>query len=185
MKWLLIVVVAVVVLAVVIWLAGTIIPRGHQASSRITVAEPPAQVWSVVRDFAALPSFWADLRGVERLPDRGGVEAWKQTMKNGFDLVLLVTEDSAPRRMVTTIDAPPGAAFGGRWIYELEPVAGGTQVTITEDGWIDNRFFRVVSRATGYHGTLDRYLKALGAKLEAKGAPVHLQAGEIAQLRSR
>jgi len=174
MKWLLVVLAALVAIGAIVLLTGSMIAREHRATSRIVIERPAAEVWPVVRDFAALPGFWPQMAKVERLPDRNGVEVWKQTMKNGFDLPLLVTEDAPPRRLVTTIDAPAGSPFGGRWIYELEPTGAGTQVTVTEDGWIDNKLFRVVSRVTGYHGTLDSYLKALGTRLGATVTPVHV-----------
>lgn len=52
---------------------------------------------------------------------------------------------------------------------------GGTEVSVTEDGWIANKFFRVVSKVMGYYGTLDGYLKALGAKFGDQVRPEHLE----------
>ncbi|MFZ5624521.1 MAG: SRPBCC family protein [Gemmatimonadota bacterium] len=165
--WLLIaagVVVAVVVTAV---LVGLIWPREHVASSRILVHQPPAAVRAVIRNFGNLPAWWTEIRTSERVP-QAGPERWRQTM-SGFEMVIEVVEDSMPMRLVTRIVSPPGAAFGGTWTYEITPVAGGSQVTITETGWISNPLFRAIGAATGLHRTLDGYLTALGRKL---GEPV-------------
>jgi hypothetical protein len=78
---------------------------------------------------------------------------------------LIVEEASEPGRLVTRIDAPPDAAFGGTWTYQLEPVDGGTRLTVTEDGYVSNPLFRVMMKAMGVHRTADGYLKALGTKL--------------------
>jgi hypothetical protein len=55
----------------------------------------------------------------------------------------------------------------------VAPSGGGTRVTLTEDGFVDNPFFRVVSKMMGYHSTLDSYLKALAKRLGDNAEPVH------------
>ncbi len=174
MKWLLIIIGVVAALALMTFVVGSRLPREHQAASQITIDRPIDEVWAAVRDFAAMPGYWPDMKKVERLPDRGGHEVWKQTLKNG-EITIEVAESSAPDRLVTAIDAPPGSPFGGRWIYRLERAGAATRVTVTEDGWIDNKFFRVVSKLTGYHGTLDSFLTALGAKLGSPSPPEHIE----------
>ena len=76
-----------------------------------------------------------------------------------------LTESDPPVRMVTTI-LSEGMPFGGRWIYEVEPTAGGTALTITEEGEVYNPIFRFVSRfIMGHHATATTYLQDLGRKL--------------------
>jgi uncharacterized protein YndB with AHSA1/START domain len=174
MKWLVIVLLAVAGLAGLVYLAGSLLPRTHRATSEALIRRPPDAVWAVVRDFGALSTWWPEMKSVERRPDREGREAWAQTMRNGSDLPIEVAESIAPSRLVTDIAFPPGAPFGGRWIYRLEPVPEGTRIVVTEDGWIDNKLFRVVSRLMGYHGTLDGYLRALGARLGQTVTPAHV-----------
>jgi uncharacterized protein YndB with AHSA1/START domain len=174
MKWVLIGLGALAVLAAVVMVAGSLISRTHRVSSRATLAQPPHAVWAAVRDLGALPTFWKDLTRSERLPDREGREAWTHTMKSGFAMALVVVEEDPPRRLVTEIAAPPGSPFGGKWIYQLAATPGGTEVTVTEDGWIANPIFRVVSRITGYHGSLDSYLRALGGRFGETVRPLHL-----------
>jgi hypothetical protein len=89
-------------------------------------------------------------------------------------MILIVTEERGPNLLRTTIDAPPGAPFGGTWVYELTPSGGGTVLQITEEGWIDNALFRVVSRVMGYHRTLDRYLMALARRFGETAKPEHV-----------
>jgi hypothetical protein len=94
---------------------------------------------------------------------------------SGFDVPLVITESSPPRRLVTMIDAQRGASFGGTWTYELTPDQVGTKISVTEAGWIGNPIFRTLSRFVfGYHSTLDSYLKSLGKRFgETVEQPVH------------
>ena len=69
--------------------------------------------------------------------------------------------------MVTRI-ADPHLPFGGTWTYEIAPTATGSSLTITENGEIYNPVFRFIARyIQGYTATIDNYLKALRAKLQA------------------
>ncbi|MEZ4585891.1 MAG: SRPBCC family protein [Gemmatimonadales bacterium] len=173
MKWIGIGAAAIAAQLLVAVVAGAMLPREHRASSRLSIPRPIDQVWTFVRDFGRIPSYWSDFTEVERLPDDGGREVWLE--KGSQELTIAVTEESPPTRLVTTIVAPAGAPFGGRWIYELVTTADGTDLTVTEDGWVDNKIFRVVAKAMGHHRTLDAYLTALGRKLGSASGPVHLE----------
>jgi hypothetical protein len=78
-----------------------------------------------------------------------------------------VLEADPPHKLVTRI-ADPHLPFGGSWTYEITPTATGCSLTITEHGEIYNPVFRFVARyVQGYTATIDNYLKALHAKLDA------------------
>jgi hypothetical protein len=65
--------------------------------------------------------------------------------------------------------------FSGVWTYEIEPVAAGSRVTITEDGEVFNPIFRLVARLfLGHHTTIDRCLEALGQRFGEQVIPVHV-----------
>jgi len=174
MKWVFIVVGALVALILVIAVIGALIPREHVATSTVTLRQPVDSVWKVVRDLGGVTGWWPEIRQAERLPDREGRETWRQKMKNGFDMPLIVLESQPPRRLVTKIDSPAGAPFGGSWTYEIAPAGGGSRVSVTESGWIANPIFRFMSRVVfGYYGTLDGYLRRLGKKFGEEVKPVH------------
>jgi hypothetical protein len=48
------------------------------------------------------------------------------------------------RRFVTRI-ADSSLPYGGSWTFDLRPVEGGTELTITEDGEVYNPIFRFMS----------------------------------------
>lgn len=173
MKWLLIIVGALVGLVVLVALVGAFVSRDHRATSTITIRQPVDSVWRVVRDIGSGPTWWKDIQVAQRLPDRAGHEVWRQKM-SGFDVPIIVMESSAPRTLVTQIDPTASAAFGGSWTYELAPDSSGTRISVTESGWISNPLFRFLSRFVfGYHGSLDKYLTALGRRFGEDVRPSH------------
>ncbi|MGE0355151.1 MAG: SRPBCC family protein [Gemmatimonadales bacterium] len=176
MKVALIVLGVILGLGVTVALIGLLLPREHRATSAITLLQPVDSVWAAVRGLGEMPEYWSDLKSSERIPDINGHEAWAQSAGRNFTMRLEVEEEDPPRRLVTRIDAPPGAPFGGRWIYQLAPAEGGTRLTVTEDGWVANPVFRVMSRLMGYHRTMDSYLRALGGKYGETVTPEHLDA---------
>ncbi len=174
MRIVLTILLALMVLIVLVFLVGLALPRTHRASSRITLAKPPAAVWTVVRDLGALQGVWPDLKSAKRVADANGREVWEQN-SGGFSLRLIVEESVEPTRLVTRMDAAPDAAFGGTWTYELVPAGGGTQATVTENGYVSNPLFRVVMHVMGIHRSTDGYLRALGTKLGETVTPEHVQ----------
>jgi uncharacterized protein YndB with AHSA1/START domain len=174
MRWVLFIGGGLVALGALVALIGARLPRGHMAASAVTLGQPPESVWKVIRDLGGVTGWWPEMAQVERLPDKDGREMWRQRMKNGFDMPLVVVEDHPPSRLVTRLDVPPNAPFGGTWTYDVAPAAGGTRVRITENGEINNVFFRFMSRFIfGYHGSQDGYLRRLGEKFGEAVTPVH------------
>lgn len=173
MKWVLIVVGALLGLVALMTLIGAFVPREHRATSTVTLRQPPESVWKVVRDLGGVPAWWPEIKESVRQPDKNGREVWRQKM-SGWDVPLIVLESTPGRRLVTQIDTSAGGAFGGTWTYELVPDSGGTRISVTEAGWIGNPIFRFLSRFVfGYYGSLDGYLKALGKHFGEAVLPAH------------
>jgi uncharacterized protein YndB with AHSA1/START domain len=154
--------------------AGFMLPREHRATSLAVLPAPPDSVWDVIRDLERVPSWWPEVTSAARLPDKNGEQRFQQTFDD-FTMTLVVKESVRPSRLRTEIDAPAGSPFGGSWIYELARADGGTEVRLTEDGWIANPLFRVITRITGYHRTLDHYLTALGPRFGAEVRVEHVR----------
>jgi uncharacterized protein YndB with AHSA1/START domain len=171
MKLLLIIVASLVSLALIVFLIGAMIPRRHLATSEITLRQPVDTVYKALRDLGGMPAWWSDLKTSERVAGVPG-ERWKQ-VAGGFTMQLDVTDDAPPRGFTTRIVEEKGAAFGGKWIYVLEPTNGGTTVRISEDGWIGPAPFRVMAKLGGLHRTIDGVLVALGRKFGEEVKPVH------------
>lgn len=173
MKWVLIVVGSLAALVALMAIIGALLPRDHVAGASITVRQTPDSVWKVIRDLGGAPRWWAEMKSSVRSADKDGHERWEQDV-GGFKMALLVESEEPPRRLVTRIDSPPGASFGGAWTYEIAPTPEGSRVTVTERGWIANPIFRFMSRFMfGYYGSVEKYLRALGTRFGETVSPVH------------
>ena len=164
------IVIGLAILAAVIFAIGLGIPKNHRAESRVTLEKSPDEVWSVIRNPAALVGTWSELKSARRVQGEGGREVWQQDA-GGFPMRLIIESSNPPRRLVTRIDADEKAAFGGTWTYTLTPAGNGTTVSVVEDGYVSNPLFRVMMSLMGKHRTLDGYLKALGDKFDEPVKP--------------
>ncbi len=156
-------------------LIGGWLPRSHRASSRILLNQPRPLVWAIVRNQTDIANWWPEVRQVERLSDQVGQERWRQTLGNGVAMSLVIAEAEPPQRLRTVIDAEPGAPFGGGWLYELSVAGAGTELRVTEEGWIAHPILRGVARLMGHHRTLDSYLVALAHRLGETARPSHVR----------
>ncbi len=172
MRALLILAAVLVTLILLVVVAGLLLPRAHRVTSRLVLPVPPDSVWAVVRDVGQLPSWWPDVKAVERLEQAEGKERWRETMSGDMRLVLRLEDIAAPSGMRSVIE-DTGEPFGGEWIYAITPSGAGSVIEITEDGWVSNPVFRVVSRLIGHHRTLDSYLSALARRFGAPAAIEH------------
>ena len=153
-------------------LIGMFLPRGHVAARTARLARPPDEVWRALTDLDAAPGWRSDLKRLERLPDRDGKPAFREHTRQGA-ITYVIDEETAPPtgRRIGRID-DDGLPYGGRWIYELVSDGDATRLTITEDGFIKNPVFRVLSRTVfSTTATVERYLRDLGAHLGVDGTP--------------
>jgi len=157
-------VLSVVALVAIVFGVGLLLPVAHVAAVRAEYSVTAEKLFEVIADYQRHPEWRPSVERVEQLPPHNGRPAWRQIGSTGA-LPMELTESDPPRRMVTTI-LSEGMPFGGRWLYELEPIPRGTALTITEEGEVYNPIFRFVSRfIMGHHGTATTYLEDLGRKL--------------------
>ena len=153
-------------------LVGLALPKGHTATSRVTVPAARDAVWEVLTDFQNRAAWRPDVKKIEHRDDVDGKPAWTEHNKFGTLPMFLEATDE-PSRMVTRI-IDEGMPFGGSWTYELREIEGGTDVRITEDGVVYNPIFRFMSRfIMGHHGTMDGFLKNLTRKFGGSVDPQH------------
>jgi hypothetical protein len=166
MKMLLIVPLVVIAVGGLAALVGTRLPRAHRASKQQVFTAPPGVVWALITDVDAYPAWRNDVKRVQRLPDRNGYPQWLEEGRSGK--ITFAVERMDPTHLLVTRISDPALPFGGSWTYEIEPAAGGTQVTITENGEIYNPMFRFMARFVfGYDGTIATYMTSLEAKLHS------------------
>ena len=138
---------------------GYALPVGHVATRNAILPAPPERVFSVLTDVEAFPKWRPDVQAVDVTARTPHVQ-WRERGSDGT-IAFEVQESDPPRRLVTRI-ADRTLPFGGAWTFVLQPVDGGTKLTITENGEVYNPLFRVMSRFVfGHTATIDRYLRDL------------------------
>lgn len=174
MKTLIYVVVGLIIfialIAAVIALIGSQLPRKHVATRSIVLRQSPQAVYAVIRAFASDPSWRTDVKRIEVQQQADGRTHFQEDGKNG-SVNYEVAEDVPNERIVTRI-LDTNLGYSGQWIYVLAPENGGTRVTITEDGEVSNVIFRFMSRYVfGNTATLDQYLTSLAKKFGETATP--------------
>src|SRR5215510_5586652 len=161
---------SVVVLAAVVALIGSRLPKKHVASRSIVLHQSPQSVYAVIRDFDAAPTWRSDVKRIEVETKIGGHVHFREVGKNGA-VNYELAEDVPGQRMVTRI-LDTNLGYSGSWTYVLTPANAGTHLAITEDGEVSNPLFRFMSRYVfGNTATLDRYLTSLAKKFGETATP--------------
>jgi hypothetical protein len=150
-------------LALMVVLVGFLLPKQHVASRAISLHRKPEDVFQLISDFKAAPSWRPDVQEVDLLLPGDEHPRYREKSKNGT-ITMEVVESTPLSRMVTRI-ADKGLPFGGMWIFDISSTAEGCRLNITERGEIYNPVFRFVSRfLMGYQRTLDAYLRNVSHK---------------------
>jgi uncharacterized protein YndB with AHSA1/START domain len=163
MRWIVWIVAAIAVIAVVVVVIGYSLPTAHTATRTLRLALPPEALYAVLSDVDRYPSWRPNVKSLVRAPDREGRPAWVEDT-GGMKIPMYFERMDRPSLLVARI-ADPSLPFGGTWTYRITPAAGGSELTITEDGEVYNPIFRFMSRFVfGHHATLDEFIKHLQAR---------------------
>jgi uncharacterized protein YndB with AHSA1/START domain len=138
---------------------GYALPVAHVATREASLPAAPERVFAVLTDVEGFPKWRSTLEGVE-VAARTPHLQWRERGSDGI-IAFEMQESEPPRRLVTRI-TDKTLPFGGTWTFTLQPEAGGTKLTITENGEVYNPLFRVMSRFVfGHTATIERYLEDL------------------------
>jgi hypothetical protein len=157
-------------LGVVVVIVGSLLPKQHVAARAISVRRKPDEVFELISDFKASPSWRPDVQTVELLPSREEHIRYREKGRNGI-ITMEVVESRPPQRLIVQI-ADKNLPFGGIWIFDISPTESGCRLNITERGEVYNPIFRVVSRFfLGYHRTIDTYLGNVSRRFGENAIP--------------
>jgi uncharacterized protein YndB with AHSA1/START domain len=163
MRWILWIVAAIAIVAILVVIIGYALPKDHSVSRSATIAMPPDAVYALLTDVDRYQTWRPGVKSLQRHADRDGKPAWTEEA-SGMKIPLYFERMEPPSLLVSRI-ADPSLPFGGTWTYRIQPAAGGSAVTITEDGEVYNPFFRFMSRFVfGHTATLDEFLKNLQSR---------------------
>lgn len=171
MNWLFRIVVTLVASVILVIVIGMSLPQNHIATRAAHLSAPPDQVWSIITDVRAYPTWRSDVASVEILSADPVKLSWREVSPKGNKLAFNANTAEAPSHFVTVI-ADKGIPFGGSWDYQIVPDGTGSRITITENGEVYNPIFRFVSRfVIGHTATIDKYLSALASRTGGASTP--------------
>ena len=104
MRYALIIAGVIVVLVVVVVVVGYALPVKHRATIVGTYRAAPETIYAVITDFAAAPSWRADVKRVELLPT-----GFKETTRNGT--LTYAVEERVPNQHLVTRIAEDGEVY--------------------------------------------------------------------------
>jgi uncharacterized protein YndB with AHSA1/START domain len=170
MKGFLLALAVLVAIILIVVLVGALLPRKHVSSRAARYDHSPAEIWSVITDYAKFPEWRKGVKRVEMLPPVSGNASWREFDSRGDAIPYEIVESASPHHLVTRI-ADPKLPFGGTWTYEITSAPDGTTLLrITENGEIYNPVFRFVARFfMGYAQTQEQYLRDLASRF---GQPI-------------
>ena len=161
MKWAFLVVGIIAGLVVLVALIGAMLPQRHHATRKARYQVAPGALYAVL---AGAPDWRTGVKSFGALPDESGRKRWWEEDTHGQKITYELVEDTPPSKLAVRI-ADRGLPFGGTWTFEIVPEGSGAVLRITEDGEVYNVIFRFMARFVfGYTGSIETYLKDLGAK---------------------
>jgi uncharacterized protein YndB with AHSA1/START domain len=171
MRYVLIAIGILLTLLLCVVLIGWALPKHHHVTMERVYRATPMDVFALIRDVGAYPSWRSGLTHVEVLPDERGRLRWREMTKGGGPITY-VLEESVPERKLVSRIADTNLPFGGAWTYELTSVGtDAVELSITEDGDVYNPIFRFVSRfVMGHTATIERYLDDVEKRFPAAHA---------------
>jgi hypothetical protein len=168
MKWIIVIIAALVAIVGLIALIGALLPQNHVATRATRFRRSPQELFQAITNYSDFPNWRPGVKSVEPLPDRDGHRMWLERASHDavpYEVIESAPPDSSGRALLVTKIADPKLPYSGTWTYELAAVDGGTELRITERGEVYNPIFRSVSRfVMGHTKTIDDYLWALGKK---------------------
>ena len=157
------------VAALVSYIAGAQMPHEHRSVVTATFKASRATVWAAITDYAAMPSWWPAVKAIrtEKLSD--GTELTWNKDSHGQEIPFRTGESRVTEKLVRVI-AKDDLPFGGTWTFVLaDAPGGGTQLTLTEDGFINPAIFRAVAKwFIGLDATQKDFVANLEKHLAAK-----------------
>lgn len=162
MKVLLIIIGVLVVVTVVVYIWGSMLPVRHTATVEADINASPEAVWKRINEPAVFPTWRSDLKAVDVKYDT----EWIEHGKYG-DIPFRKKEEVPQQKLVTVINSKD-LSFGGEWVYELSANNKGTHLSITENGEVYSPVFRFISKYfMGHQSSLKKYIADLQSSFKS------------------
>lgn len=175
MQIILFIVLMLAILLAIALMVGSRLPKTHVAASCIKLKAKPEEIWHILTDFQAYPSWRMGLKRVEVRQTEAGLPMWIEVSSEASKIPFKVMEAKPPYWLVTQI-ADDALPLRGRWTYQLREENDETVLTITETERIYHPLVRFCLRyLISYHSAMDVFLTELAWKLGQAAQVKHLQ----------
>ena len=157
---------------------GQRLPREHRFKTSVILVARTDTVYQLTRRIGSYPKWWYDVKMARRLEGKRK-ETWELAMGGGGGLLAVELASEVPGQRVVTSITPSSEAesekpkWGGKWTTRVFESAAGTEVEITEDGWVESPFYRIFAKVRGQTRTADSFLKSLAAHFGEVATPRH------------
>jgi hypothetical protein len=152
------VVVALLVLAALLYVYALSIPASQTHTRTIALKQKPEAIFGLLSDFENMPKWNRSLEKVEMLPPIDGKEATRQTFKGNMQMTIVTSESAPPHHLVRSM-GDIGGPFVGSWTYDIKPTADGSELALTEKSEMKNPFFRLMVQVFGATRYMDEHLE--------------------------
>lgn len=162
LKWLGGVVLALVGFVGGLYAIGGMEPAEHVVSRKATFSKPPAVLWALLSDPTQQTKWRRDVLKVEPVTLPSGAQGFEEQWRNGVKLLTEISVIEPGRKLQSRVvngDLP----FGGTTTYEFLAVGEGTELRVTERGFIRSPFMRFFTKYVfGYSSSVDGVLHLVG-----------------------
>lgn len=157
-----------------LYIAGKLLPKTYRNQATLLLRHPPEVVWEAIANMEALPVTGSTQHLIQPISEEGELPAWLIDM--GASQITVQTVESDPPYALTRVMADSIVPMTTRYEYQLTPMGDGTDLSIKEEGYIDDGtwhvpIFRLTVRLTRGAG-LKFYCRQLAEQLGETAVPL-------------
>ena len=160
--------VVLVLLAVVVFAVGLLLPRKKSAQRAVELRAIPEEIWGIVTSVEQQARWRSDLKNIQIVERTPETEVWTEYPKSGTPLTFK-TRKKIPytRYEIETVNS---TVFSGRRVVIFEELSkDATKIIVTECAEIRNPLMRLLAHLYfNFGATIDHYMKDLTVELHKK-----------------
>ena len=143
---------------------GYSLPVEHQITMQRHYEKTPDDLWRVLVDYRKYSQWRENVYEITDMPSKGGYDAWKEVDADGHSVSYEIIGHSPGTRLIIEV-TDTSLPYAGSWVFNMSKDKAGTLLKITENGKINNIFFRVIAHFfTGYTRSMNAWLNSLDNK---------------------
>ncbi len=124
-----------------VFVVGFLLPKTYTNQGNLVLASSPDDVWNAIMDMEKLPVSGSDQHHVQLISEADDPPAWLIDM-GSTQLTIQTIESEEPHKLVRVL-ADGVVPMTAHYEYHLSPMGSGTDLTIQEEGFIDNGTWHV------------------------------------------